>query len=167
MEQFGVGWLCGKLVRHMRNNLLLAAFLLCSVLCSSLPSPANEPSSKGPHRQILAMAGFADSEKPKVISFTADWCPTCEQLKPALEKAASRYGGQVDFISVNIDDEKNKDVVRLYRVKGVPEVVFVNPRGKVVSTFMGNEPKQVKIGMQKLLSEETTTSIAAGNTSTQ
>lgn len=115
------------------------------------------------------MAGYTDSEKPKVISFHADWCPTCDQLQPSIDKAHGRYGSQVDFISVNIDDEKNKDIVRLYRVRGVPEVVFVNSRGKVVSTFLGNEPKQLKIGMQKLLDDRSnqTTAIAKGSGVTQ
>jgi len=141
----------------------LSLFLM--VLCSPvLPALAEDIK---PHRHILTMAGYTDSEKPKVISFHADWCPTCDQLKPALDKAESRYANEVDFISVNIDDEKNKDIVRLYRVKGVPEVVFVTAKGKVISTFLGNEPKQLKIGMQKLLNDSPTTSIAAGKGSTQ
>ncbi len=141
-----------------------ALFMLWSaLLCSTAVALAEE---SRPHRQILAMAGFTDSEKPKVISFHADWCPTCDQLKPSLDKAESRYGSQLDFISVNIDDEKNKDIVRLYRVRGVPEVVFVSSRGKVVSTFMGNEPRELKTGMQKLLKETTTTSIAARSAET-
>ncbi len=139
--------------------------MLCSALVSTASfAMANETH---PHRQILAMAGYDNSEKPKVISFHADWCPTCDQLKPSLDKAESRYGSQVDFISVNIDDEKNRDIVRLYRVRGVPEVVFVNAKGKVISTFMGNEPRALKTGMQKLLKDETTTSIAAGSNSVQ
>lgn len=144
----------------------IAFILFLAVLCSALlPAFAEEVK---PHRHILAQAGYKDSAKPKVISFGADWCPTCDQLKPALEKAQSRYGNEVDFISVNIDDEKNKDLVRLYKVQGVPEVVFVSPRGKVVETFLGNEPKKLKIGMQKLLQEsQSTTSIATGNSSTQ
>ncbi len=150
-------------MRSMKKPAVL--LMLCSALVSTTSfAMANETH---PHRQILAMAGYATSEKPKVISFHADWCPTCDQLKPSLDKAESRYGSQVDFISVNIDDEKNRDIVRLYRVRGVPEVVFVNAKGHVVSTFMGNEPRALKTGMQKLLKDETTTSIAAGSSSVQ
>ncbi len=152
----------------MTSKSALALVLALSAFNSlSTPSWAQEP--KVPHRQILAMAGYTDSEKPKVISFHADWCPTCDQLQPSIDKAQSRYGSQVDFISVNIDDEKNKDIMRLYKVRGVPEVVFINPRGKVVSTFMGNEPRQLKIGMQKLLDDKSDhgTAIAKGSGTTQ
>jgi thioredoxin 1 len=152
-------------VRFMKGKLLLVV----AALNLAAYSPCLAEEAKGPHRQILAMAGYTDSEKPKVISFHADWCPTCDQLKPSIDKAESRYGDEVDFISVNIDDEKNKDIVRLYRVRGVPEVIFVNSRGKVVSTFLGYEPKQLKIGMQKLLDEapNQNTSIATGSATTQ
>lgn len=155
-------------MRVMNNKLPLALLALFVGAHCMRPFPCPAEDIKGPHRQILAMAGYNDSEKPKVISFHADWCPTCDQLKPSLDKAENRYGKDVDFISVNIDDEKNKDIVRLYRVRGVPEVVFVNSRGKVVSTFLGNEPKQLKIGMQKLLEESNqSTSIAKGPGATQ
>ncbi|MBX9880086.1 MAG: thioredoxin fold domain-containing protein [Candidatus Obscuribacterales bacterium] len=152
----------------MKSKSVLALVLTLTAF-NSLSNSASAQEPKGPHRQILAMAGYTDSEKPKVISFHADWCPTCDQLQPSIDKAQGRYGSQVDFISVNIDDEKNKDIVRLYRVRGVPEVVFVNSRGKVVSTFMGNEPKQLKIGMQKLLDDKSsqTTAIAKGSGVTQ
>jgi len=139
--------------------------LVLTSLIGSITIPAQAATGQAPHRQLLLAAGYGASTRPKVISFHADWCPACEQLQPAINKAKSRFADEMDFISVNIDDEKNRDLVRLYKVRGVPAVVFINERGKVVDSFMGYDTKALKRGLQELVHENK--AIAATATTTQ
>lgn len=72
--------------------------------------------------------------RPKMVIFTAEWCPPCKILEgfalkdPAIVKLAEK------FISVKVDttvkDEKNDLLIAKYGVMGWPTVVFISPAGE-------------------------------------
>ncbi len=87
---------------------------------------------------MLNLPAVRDSEsKPTVIDFYATWCNPCQQLHTTLEKAKSEYGDKLNFVRVDVDDEKNQKLIDQYEVSPIPTVVYLNTRGEVVSFSIG------------------------------
>ncbi len=78
-------------------------------------------------RQALADAGT----KLVVVDFYADWCAPCRQLSPMLEEVASKYPEKAVFYKINVD--KNGDLMRVFRITGIPHVMFFRDSAAVHS----------------------------------
>jgi len=78
-----------------------------------------------------------EGAKPTVIEFYASWCRPCQLLETAIGKAKSQYGEKVNFVSINVDDPNNAQMVDQYGVSPIPTVVFLNPEGEVVNYSIG------------------------------
>ena len=69
-----------------------------------------------------------------VLDFNATWCGPCKKFAPAFEKAAEVYGNQVDFYSVDVD--QNPQTAKAFGVESIPTVVFILPDG-TIKTYVG------------------------------
>lgn len=96
--------------------------------------------------------GFGEESKPTVLNFYASWCQPCKQLSPFFEQAKSEYGDRVNFMSINVDDPNNEQVVDQYGVSPIPTIVFLSPEGEVVSYSIGFSGEQgLNTGLKKIL----------------
>jgi len=76
--------------------------------------------------------------RPLLACFHAQWCGDCHYLKPAYPELEARFGDQVEFVQVDIDEMP--DVARGHEVSGIPSFILfsssreifrlVNPRRK-------------------------------------
>jgi thioredoxin len=80
-------------------------------------------------------------EKPCVIDFYADWCRPCKALVPIFEKMAEKYGDEINFYKVNVDDCKKLSAV--YNVRAIPTLFFFNKKGTL--TQMVGRPSEEEI----------------------
>lgn len=75
-----------------------------------------------------------------VVDFFAEWCGPCHQVAPELEALASKWGGTVRFVKVDIDE--NPAAAQKYGVFSIPTIaLFVD--GKVAGSTMGARPGRV------------------------
>ena len=97
--------------------------------------------------------GLGDSlSKPKVFEFYADWCEPCKLLKPVMDKAKADYGDQVEFVSYNVDDQKNAQFIDQYEVSPIPTIIFLTSDNQVVSYSIGFAgEKNVQKNLEKIL----------------
>lgn len=58
---------------------------------------------------------------PVVVDFWAPWCMPCRMMKPALQKTASEYDGQVDLWQINTDE--HPDLLRSLGIMGIPTLM--------------------------------------------
>lgn len=65
--------------------------------------------------------------KPTILDFNAVWCGPCKNFAPAFDAASSKFGDDVDFISVDID--KNPKTAQAFDIEGVPTLVILLPDG--------------------------------------
>ena len=72
--------------------------------------------------------------KVVVIDFYADWCGTCRQLSPILDKIASEHGGKIIIGKVNV--EQNRELASKEGVQGIPDVRIFRD-GSEVDRFVG------------------------------
>ncbi|HYW28486.1 MAG TPA: tetratricopeptide repeat protein [Gaiellales bacterium] len=91
-------------------------------------------------------------EVPVVVDFWAVWCAPCRQLTPVLEQAVDALEGEVELVTINVDE--NPRTALEYRVQGIPAVKAFRD-GRMVDQFTGALPPQaVESFLRTLLPSE-------------
>jgi putative thioredoxin len=105
-------------------------------------------------------AVLSNSHKgPVMVNYWADNAGPCLRLWPVLEKLANDYNGQ--FLLVNIDTIKEKQLAHDYGINSVPTVkLYIN--GEVVEQIHGyDSPDSFKKMLDKYLARESDKDLAA------
>jgi len=105
-------------------------------------------------------AVLSNSHKgPVMVNYWAENAGPCLRLWPVLEKLANDYNGQ--FLLVNIDTDKEKQLAHEYGVNSVPTVkLFIN--GEVIDQIHGyDSPDSFKKMLDKYLARESDKDLAA------
>jgi thioredoxin 1 len=126
----------------------------------TLPKSLVAPRSGPETRMIASMLGLTrqrgagEAAKATVLDFYAPWCNPCRQLNAAVDKAKTEYGSQVAFMSINVDDPTNQQLIDQYDVSPIPTMVFLNAEGEVVSFVIGYAgDESVRDGIKKVLAK--------------
>ncbi len=141
---------------------LVAQGVAAAVQAGDVPPPRLGSDRNGDRVSLEEMA-----DKIVVISFWATWCPPCRKELPVLEAIHNSVGeDRLEVIAVNTEDSRTyrgalrrlKDyrmtlvhdrrgiLQRQYGVEGLPHMVIVGIRGKVVSVKRGyNEDMVIPI----------------------
>ena len=89
---------------------------------------------------------------PVVVDFWAPWCGPCKQLSPTLDKLAREYGGKIQLVKINVDE--NQELATQMRVQSIPMVVAFKD-GQQVDGFAGDLPEsQLRQFFEKLTGSE-------------
>ena len=72
-----------------------------------------------------------------VLFFTADWCPDCRFIKPALPALQAEYN---QYEWVTIDRDENIDLCQELMVMGIPSFI-VYKNGKEAGRFVNKDRK--------------------------
>lgn len=75
-----------------------------------------------------------------VLFFTADWCPDCRFIKPAMHEIEANFS-QFEFILV--DRDENIDLCQEMMIMGIPSFV-VYEDGKEKARFVNKDRKTKK-----------------------
>ena len=89
-------------------------------------------------RQALADAGTG----LVVVDFYADWCAPCRQLSPMLEEIARAHPDKATFYKVDVD--RNGDLMRVFRITGIPHVMFFR-NSQTVHSIIGVQHKDAYV----------------------
>jgi thiol:disulfide interchange protein len=85
-----------------------------------------------------ALVKAKDSKKIVMIDFTAEWCGWCKKLDKDTftdEKVQKLLTDKA--VAIKVDADENKDLVKKYKVNGLPCLVFLNGEGKEVGRVEG------------------------------
>ena len=80
------------------------------------------------------------AEGKYVLFFTADWCPDCRFIKPAMPEIEEEFS---DFNFIQVDREENIDLCQELDVYGIPSFI-VYEDGKEVDRFVNKDRKTKK-----------------------
>jgi len=83
------------------------------------------------------------NNKPTLAEFYADWCTSCQAMAKDLSIVKKKYGESVNFVMLNIDNDKWLPEVLRYRVDGIPHFVFFDKEGKTIAQTIGEQPLTV------------------------
>ena len=84
------------------------------------------------------------NNKPTFLEFYAEWCEVCKEMAPKVNALKNEYEKDINFVFLNVDNQKWDNYIRKFEVNGIPQVNVFDKRGNLISTFIGKQ-EEIKI----------------------
>lgn len=81
--------------------------------------------------------------KPSLMEFYANWCTSCQAMAGDMADLRGTYGDSINFVMLNVDNNKWLPEMLHYRVDGIPHFVYLNATGETVTAAIGEQPKAI------------------------
>lgn len=90
---------------------------------------------------------------PMLMDFTGFRCKNCKLMEKRLNSISGGFKGRAEIIFVDVN--KEKELVKQYKITLIPTLVFVNREGKEICRKTGvMEEKAVKAKLEEVIREE-------------
>ena len=80
-----------------------------------------------------------NNNKPTFLEFYAEWCEVCKEMAPKVSALKEEYEKDVNFVFLNVDNQKWDNYIRKFEVNGIPQVNLFDRKGNLISTFIGKQ----------------------------
>lgn len=132
---------------RLRNLIIV---LVAVVLSLALFLGLRTGTSSGSLANLAAVAVPLDvalkSGKPTLIEFYANWCPACQAMAKDMIELEEQYGDRVNFVMLNVDNNKWLPEMLSYQVDGIPHFEFLTQKGEAIATTIGEQPRVIMAG---------------------
>ncbi len=79
------------------------------------------------------------NDKPTFLEFYAEWCEVCKEMAPKVSALKQEYEEDINFVFLNVDNQKWDNYIRRFNVNGIPQVNLFDRKGNLISTFIGKQ----------------------------
>ena len=79
------------------------------------------------------------NNKPTFLEFYAEWCEVCKEMAPKVSTLKKEFENDINFVFLNVDNQKWDNYIRKFEVNGIPQVNLFNGKGNLISTFIGKQ----------------------------
>ena len=79
------------------------------------------------------------NNKPTFLEFYAEWCEVCKEMAPKVSALKDEYEKDINFVFLNVDNQKWDNYIRKFEVNGIPQVNLFDSKGNLISTFIGKQ----------------------------
>jgi thiol-disulfide isomerase/thioredoxin len=84
--------------------------------------------------------------KPSLVEFYANWCTSCQAMAGDMAELRAAYGDRVNFVMLNVDNNKWLPEMLHYRVDGIPHFVYLNDSSETIAVAIGEQPRSILAG---------------------
>ena len=84
------------------------------------------------------------NNKPTFLEFYAEWCEVCKEMAPKVSNLKEEYDKDINFVFLNVDNQKWDKYIRKFDVNGIPQVNLFDQKGNLISTYIGKQ-EEIKI----------------------
>ncbi len=94
------------------------------------------------------------NNKPTFLEFYAEWCEVCKEMAPQVSALREEYEKDINFVFLNVDNQKWNNYIRKFDVNGIPQVNLFDKKGNLISTFIGKQEELIiKDSIEKIESK--------------
>ena len=79
------------------------------------------------------------NNKPTFLEFYAEWCEVCKEMAPKVSTLKEEYENDINFVFLNVDNQKWDNYIRQFSVNGIPQVNLFDRKGNLKFTFIGKQ----------------------------
>ena len=83
------------------------------------------------------------NNKPTFLEFYAEWCEVCKEMAPKVSALKEEYEKDINFVFLNVDNQKWGNYIRKFDVNGIPQVNLFDREGNLKSTFIGKQEESI------------------------
>ena len=95
------------------------------------------------------------NNKPTFLEFYAEWCEVCKEMAPKVSALKNEYEKEINFVFLNVDNQKWDNYIRKFDVNGIPQVNLFDREGNLNSTFIGKQEEfTIRESINRLQREE-------------
>ena len=95
------------------------------------------------------------NNKPTFLEFYAEWCEVCKEMAPKVSSLREEYENDINFVFINVDNQKWEKYIRKFNVNGIPQVNLFDSNGNLISTFIGKQEEiKIRESIKNLQKEE-------------
>ncbi|BAP18095.1 thioredoxin [cyanobacterium endosymbiont of Epithemia turgida isolate EtSB Lake Yunoko] len=144
-------------VGRVKNfSIAFAGIVLSTAIFLGFQTQTNSVSLEAQAKQSIPLTVAYDNGKPTLTEFYANWCTSCQAMAPYLAEIKHKYADYVNFVMLNVDNNKWLPEILRYRVNGIPHFVFLNGKGEAIAQTIGEQPSSVmKANLDALLAHQT------------
>lgn len=117
----------------MRKQLFIGMAVLAAMLAAPLTAEIT-------WHESLDEAKSVSAEKPVVLYFTGEACVWCRRLESSTFPSEEVLAVAEKFLFVKLDVADAEELAARYRVRGVPYLVVLDAKGKVLARQAGYSP---------------------------
>ncbi|MGD1861889.1 MAG: thioredoxin family protein [Leptolyngbyaceae cyanobacterium] len=129
---------------QVRNLVIVSLAVVLSVLVVMgvrTQTPAASLESLAAAAMPLEVA--LTNQKPSLMEFYANWCTSCQAMAGDMADLRATYGDRVNFVMLNVDNNKWLPEMLHYRVDGIPHFVYLDAQGEPLTSAIGEQPKAI------------------------
>ncbi|MGL5032794.1 MAG: thioredoxin family protein [Microcystaceae cyanobacterium] len=129
------------MTNKIRNSAIaITAIVLSVAIFLGFQTQSNATSLEAQSQQATPLELALANDKPTLTEFYANWCQSCQAMAKDLAIIKQKYGQKINFVMLNVDNNKWLPEVLRYRVDGIPHFVFLNSSGAAIASSIGEQP---------------------------
>ncbi len=129
---------------YLRNLLVaIAAIVLTGILFFSLHVQNSEVSLKAVAQAAMPLEVAINNPQPTVMEFYADWCTSCQSMAADNLAFQKQYAGKINFVMLNVDNNKWMPEVDRFKVDGIPHFIFLGADNAILGSAIGAIPRNI------------------------